>query len=729
MDPILDPWLPPGSNSLPLYLPATIFEVYRVATANSGDVENGRFLLDNVLFHYCEQHMGDDPGVAAFSYAFSDNGDASAPQTFEDALNPQVVLPKTVATNDRLQVVAYRPDGVSIIVFDGYVLEFGLSLAEQTENVDFYAVGVAKTLWDTPIGGQYLRSASDTLKGTCQETDILAQFNPRIRGKTYGNASPDGGDRFVGGSPDPDQQQFGFPSTTNQYPVFLDPLLPSSVNGNAGPREWNLEMVARYLIWHHNADQELVDNPTTDDIKGLLVSREPIPNTPYDPGNPASFTTSPIMAPNKPVTGRAWPQVLHEFLRNAGFGMTFRTETLEDDSARSRLDMFVLQAGPLKDISLQPRGNTLDPRYSNVPAATISRDMRQVVNQWSVYGALTRYEVSLVLAPRFLMVAADGTDAGRLANLDINSSTYVNGQRDLYRLYVFDETGEGWVTLGTSDSTVGQPTDLSQLFGTKDYAVRRRPPRGELISTDSTNVPYRAQLAFSTDYTGPYPAVWNGTGTWTTITEGWKLCDDRCGIRIDCEHPNSWAIGKNAAGQDVVLKGVESQCKPNAPGQFYLRLTCVIESDTAVSGTAEPTGSSPLVDTITRTVDARDRFVKEVIAPHSLFNAGATAKSGRDDSSLAMADAVQARAATEAGVLNGRILIPYPTTYYEIGDRIGQINGRGVSFRTDSGAPGETAVYPLVEGRRISNYPEQSTTLIISDESQARHQLERKIRR
>ncbi|MHB1561510.1 MAG: hypothetical protein ACYC61_29015, partial [Isosphaeraceae bacterium] len=77
----------------------------------------------------------------------------------------------------------------------------------------------------------------------------------------------------------------------------------------------------------------------------------------------------------------------------------------------------------------------------------------------------------------------------------------------------------------------------------------------------------------------------------------------------------------------------------------------------------------------------------------------------------------QLRAAHEFPPLAGSITIPYITTYYQIGDRIEQVLGRGVSFGTNIAQDqGELPTYPWVvaiswgfEGDR------QTTTLQLSD--------------
>ncbi len=81
-------------------------------------------------------------------------------------------------------------------------------------------------------------------------------------------------------------------------------------------------------------------------------------------------------------------------------------------------------------------------------------------------------------------------------------------------------------------------------------------------------------------------------------------------------------------------------------------------------------------------------------------------------------------------MLEGPVTIPRFTAYYEIGDRIEQIEGRGLGFRTDSGADGSVPVYPVVIARRFDfKEDEQTTTLEFSDAGADRRRYKRQVRK
>jgi hypothetical protein len=195
---------------------------------------------------------------------------------------------------------------------------------------------------------------------------------------------------------------------------------------------------------------------------------------------------------------------------------------------------------------------------------------------------------------------------------------------------------------------------------------------------------------------------------------------DRLGIWISVPNPNCWNIQaskvSNAPYPSGVVKGVEDQAISSST-HFALRLTCVIEGDRVLTATADRRPSSPTSYTITRQVDARDRYAKHVIVAGSEFNPGTEEIVARDDSLDALAEAIARRTASEGGEVAGFVVIPRLTQAYRIGDRICSIQGRDLSLRTNAGAPTEeAAVYPAVVGLTWDFDGKQQTVLQLSDQ-------------
>ncbi len=676
-----DPWLPApdGSGDIPTYRAAAPVAVFRHDGSSLAPIANLECLS-------ISRREGTDPGHARFRYDLA-SAAPGAPASIEAALGTGSSGPAIVEPGDRLVVLATRPDGVAEPLFDGEATNFAMALAPEAEQVFIDCIGIARRCWDAPIRGALMRDADDPGTVADTETDVIAHFNP-------------------GGNPNctPDGAEAGDGERT--YPTFLDALAVRSPDKRT---QWTLPRAARYLLYRENAAEEFVTNPDGADLDALLVAA--------DPGGDSAG--KPIAVPDLPVTGKDWPGTLARMVGDVGFGMRFVLEAGGGGLPTTRLVLFAQQAGTAKDLYLGGRGTPLRPDCFNLSSSSLHRDVAEVVNKWTVRGALTRWEASFVLACGFPCAAADAAVAA-LKGFDANAPGFVSDgtRRDAYRLYVFDETGEGHYAAG-STTKLTTVASLDALFGASKYARRRRKPIGALISVDASGKPYRARLAISKDYAGTKPGLWDGTGTWQTLsTSTFHLLGDRLGIAITDTSANSWDIGKSrVAGAPYpagVVKGVEDQAQ-SGPANFSLRLTCVVESDRALSAVAAPGPGSPIARPIARVVDASDRFGKTMVHVPSEFLATGADRTVRDDTELAKAEAASMRTATEAGVLDGPCEVPRLTTYYKIGDRIRSIEGRGLGLRTDSGAEGITPVYPVVVGVRWDFEGGQRTTLELSD--------------
>jgi hypothetical protein len=126
-------------------------------------------------------------------------------------------------------------------------------------------------------------------------------------------------------------------------------------------------------------------------------------------------------------------------------------------------------------------------------------------------------------------------------------------------------------------------------------------------------------------------------------------------------------------------------------------LTTAIDDDLMLPAVTAARPASPTRFTLRRRVDARDHFALETIAARSLYNQGSQPVTLRDDTERALAHARQLRAAHEFPPLAGGVTIPSLISAFRVGDRIGRINGRDISFQTNIGSgQGESPVYPVI---------------------------------
>lgn len=690
------------SSPTPTARPPASVGVYRYRPGTSAPFE----FLPNIRAIQIQHREGADAGTARFGYVFDDRSPPTIPRSFQEVMSVDASLPGVVGNDERLVVAARNPDDSIQILFDGFAQVPELGLSPDRETVTFLAFGVAVRAWDDPIGGALMRDAADPTRLSDVATDLVTHFNPQ----GVPNATPNGYDAVS--------------DAGAVYPTFLDPLVVRSPDVR---RHWTLPMAVRYLCFRHNADETYVANPDGDRLDAILDSRSPNSGGYFLPDDPSGTTSEPLLIPDYPATGKAWPIVLADLLAPHGFGMAFRLETTPDGLPRTRLDIFRRQDGSgatQKELLLQPRGSRLEPGLSNLAEAKLARDTSRIANAYAVESGLIRYEASFILAPGFAINAADAASASALAAFDRNSANFSASNRDKYRLYVFDETGEGhWdAKLGAISRTAASLADLfaqdPQANGT--YVQRRRVPIAELFSLDRNQKPLRAQLSISTNYAGSQPGLWDGTGTWQPVGSGFELLRDRLGVWLNAASPNAWNIqGSRAANAPYpagVVRGVEDMVAGGSR-RFTLRLTCVVEGDELAAATAERRPSSPVSYAITRRVDARDRYARHWIAGKSEFRTDPAPILARDDSADALAEAAARRLAGEAGEVSGSVTIPRFSQAYRIGDRIVSIRGRDLSLRTNAGAPGEEGeVYPTVVGLTWTFEGKQQTILQLSDQ-------------
>ena len=259
------------------------------------------------------------------------------------------------------------------------------------------------------------------------------------------------------------------------------------------------------------------------------------------------------------------------------------------------------RARPPRDLELPGRGSELDPARCNVAALSLARDSRSIVNAITVETQQRRVEVSVVLAPGFTPAAGDEAAAVRGQFLRANLSTASGDVRRKYRYYVADEAGDGHWDAASASWRTG-PLDLSSDLprhreGTVLTYVRRlRPGSNTLLSRDSAGPAAQGPARALARLQGPAPAVWDGSGNWQPIAGGWELLDDRLGILVTVEDPESWPIGDYTGPQPQepsrTLRGITSQANPAAPNtRFVLRLTTVIDDDLMLPAvTGSPAG-------------------------------------------------------------------------------------------------------------------------------------------
>lgn len=662
-------------------------------------------ILPNVACEMVSFREGAEAPVAQLRYLLDERARADGyPVDFEDLWPVEAPGPYVLRPDDRVLVLTWTPSGRRIVLFDGFCQVPQVDLTESSQSVTITAVGAATRCWDEPIAGRVQRDGDDpqdTDPASQVSTDLPCRFNPSGQdGRERPNCTPLNYDVNQG-------------SLTKAYPVFLDEHIERSPDPR---RYWTLAGAVRYLLGVYNGDQRFVQNPLFSDLDTLLQARTPKANVngAYDPSDPASYTSSDIVVRDFDATNKAWPDAMGHLLGLSGFGMRFDLATDGNGLPVNSLTIYrrdAATAAAPKDLLLDAAGATLDPTRNTVQRLHLARDLNSVVNAWTVETRVRRVEASFVLAPGFVPAAGDEQAANRNQFLksQLTAADATVATRRKYRWYVADECGDGHYSGTGWTSGVGAGIALKDLFpprddGTNTYVRRMRPGMNQLASRDSANRPRTATLYYSTDYAGPFPAVWDGSGTWKPIPNPqWNVLEDRLGIEIIAEDPEAIHLG----GQKNLLKGITAQTgtDPNVK-KFYLRLTTVIDDDLMLPAVLGARLASPTQFERRRRIDAHDHFEQLRVHKSSPYFDATKADPGddaptwqtvRDDTPKALAHAQALRAAHEFPPLAGSATLPFLSDGIRVGDRIRAIAGRDVSLQVNAGTDqGEGVVYPVV---------------------------------
>jgi hypothetical protein len=448
--------------------------------------------------------------------------------------------------------------------------------------------------------------------------------------------------------------------------------------------------------------------------------------------NASNTVSKDIVVRDYDASNKAHAEVIEELLAYAGFVMAFQTGSDSNGSPQTKLVILRrdgLAATAPKPVYLQPAfSSQLDPSANNVTQFSLVRDSNLIANTWYVETAAKQIEVTVILCPLF---QPDPADVSNPQNFYTSALTNASAaQRHKYRWYGVDECGDGFWNYATQSWVTGQGFDFSPVFSDQDgnpqFVKRYRPGQRTLISQDVSGEPLRATLEIYfdsfIDQPGfpPFTGADNLTG-WLTVAHGWQLLDDRLGIEVTAENPEQWNTDNKQVGEGGEIRGITWVANPPPHKNFLLRLTTVIDADIRLPAFAAKRAASPTKFARARSADAKDHFQYTVICPGSLNylsqkGDGQGPLVVRDDTKVAQTHAEALRSAHEFPTLAGKLVIPFLTTYYQLGDRINGISGRQTSFQTNIGASqGEAPTYGWVVGRTLQCDPRQQTTLQLSD--------------
>jgi hypothetical protein len=685
-------------------------------------------LMPNLVCIDVQKGYGPDPTGARFRYQF-DDALPIFPSDFSHVMTPARAGPFVVAQDDRLRVIVFTHQGIARTLFDGFAQIAQLDLDPDRQNFSFEAVGAEARSFDRVMSGSKQRHATPELVDRPNwdvDTDIPCRFNPEGRG----NATLKDKDSYKDS-----MDGMGYPVFLDQeFFVAGDPVLEID---DKAPRKWTLAMFAKYVLGVMNPDQRYWKRPSSKSLDLTLIKNDPNQVASQD-GEKDDDEKHDIVIADYDATGKPLPIVLDDILTPHGFSFRWVLSDAGDALTGSPQTRLVIDdtkrgTGRIKRLSLQELGATLDPGRSNLWAASLVGDGRSVVNAYVLESGLNLYEVSFILLPAFAPSAPDAQGQNKKKFLTTSPDFHKDANDTKYRRYLFGEVNDQvWHPKDRKLFTPWPKNDsLDSVFGEKvKYAYRKRKPRDKLLTLNRDGEPRRSTLSVSKDYKGKAPGIWDGTGTWQSIAEGWKLLEDQIGILVTATDPSEWHIGKNRTrgmpfpgGNINILRSwtVESSENPGPyfPGPFYLRLTTVIEGDKGMGVRAGRLPMSGAKFEIERSIDSSDVYQYNQVMKGSEFAVDAKEnKEVRDDRVAGLSYAESHRESTQLTKYSGSITIPRLTNAYEVGDRIECIDGRNVDFRMDRGGiagAGEMPVYPMIVKISYSLDGGQRTTLHLTD--------------
>ncbi len=483
---------------------------------------------------------------------------------------------------------------------------------------------------------------------------------------------------------------------------------------------WTFADVLRYLVWFHLGRGPVNCGNVFEATEGLAVGRP-------DAGHLAvALARVPISLGCEAVS---LVEALSLLADAAGVHISTRT-VRQGVQTHTELQVWSPHDGALKHLHLARGGRFADgePRYNprirsvsdvlaenNTHRGRIRWDDGAIVSRVNVLGDVKRYELTLPLVPGWLPTAGlDDVPAGEQEQVKLAALTpeqvaalgdqadqnawfrryhrggsEYNNHADVGRLWVLNEDGAcaGAAFNRNPPFNDYRPFDFGTVFEDpqvgRDWMRRARPLRSCVsLGADGQPLGVWVQVSF------------NGGATWYVAAGPVSVIERRAGIHFDCDNLTSITpTGVAPAVQNLWYATVRQT--------FRVRVTAVIESDERLAGTWGPAG----LDSPTRLTNAVVLRRPEVFgylsreaADNVLAASSPAGPEARDDAAVIQAAARHLAEANQDRTVAAAPALPWIETGYRVGDRLGGIAGREVSFAVNVGGRPR---YPAIVERRF----------------------------
>jgi len=472
-------------------------------------------------------------------------------------------------------------------------------------------------------------------------------------------------------------------------PLFYHPeshRLPgaSTLQGQTA-EEWSFKHVIHWLCWQLNEDETYVTNPTLDELEPAFATE-------------AGFARIRNLHLKY---GRTLPQLLDDLLTPFGYGWQ-RVYSLESDVRKTKLRFFERGKGPKVKLLMQPIGETINTRKTNVSQFSLDYDIAKLSNEIIGRGALELYEATFPLVPAW----DPADDDTGIETLEVGQSNAIS-KKDVGRKFVLNEAGDYTDVRAWIDDRF----NLDDILG-EEHVIRRRRFR-----------PCLSQHASGDDESS------NGY-----VVEWWDEDQDDATDHDDPEDPG-WVKVKHAH------QPLEKECGvmftgSTPPGEFlqklvdetdpevqplFVRITCCIEGDRALSHRSTKRDSSPNGEIVPLFIDLHDRFKYRQVDSTSVFD-GQTADERDDTDDIeTFCDKVRDNN-DQAEVSVSVTLLTDNHPEYKIGQLIEKVDGRNLTFNANSAAATPRQIQIIGITRTLDS--ERRTELLVESFELERRELQ-----
>lgn len=429
-------------------------------------------------------------------------------------------------------------------------------------------------------------------------------------------------------------------------------LEPSSSFQGQTAMEWTFKDAVHWLCWNLNKDQQYIINPTLNEL-------EPVFATEAGYARIRNFELK---------YGRSLPQLLDDLLNPFGFAWNL-VHTINKNGVReTRFRFFERGKGPAVKLLMQPVGETISTRTTNLHNFSLDYDIARLANTIIGQGAMKLIESTFQLYPAW-DPADDDTDVEYLATGHPQNVA----KRDIGRKYVANEARDysnlrPWIA----------QTNLTSVIGANHVVRRRRfkPCVSWHTSTDDeTTNGYILEWWDADETDAVTPSNKNDPG-WVKVKHPFQILEKECGIMF---------TGTTPPVDDflqMIIKGKEENPETQP---LFLRITCSIEADEALTYTATRRDSSPNGLDVPLFLDVKDRFQFRDVKSTSKFDGTPADKKDDLPKLTTYIDRVRNNN-DQAEVSVGVTLLTSNHPEYKIGYLVTKVDGRNLTFNANSDA-------------------------------------------